>query len=326
MDHVPRRRQNSQRVPLGFSIPSFQFTNRSSADCEARHPVYLYKQIVHRPAFSCSEMLQDLPQIFSAFVGNQANCFNGHNISWLYVYCITRWIKIACLTLVILYAICYIEINHFEIAIKRCQMSTCLIELIKPYIESINLEEVAAHLKVGVGDILKSEFWAFALWFKVSGRGGVLVSPRKMSFWLVAIKKAIQACLDLESIEKLKTALEVEFLRVGIRSKQQQIYSEPVVAQLRQLVTQRFRQIEIETAACRQAQALTESYKPIIKQCGDQESLDAVAQLIRKNNSFFAPFPHLLQQLRQVWARRRSEIGGKGGLISQITVGAGYLP
>lgn len=201
-------------------------------------------------------------------------------------------------------------------------MSTCLIELVKPYIESINLEEVAGHLKVSVGDILKGEFWAFALWFNVSGRGGVIVSPRKMSFWLVAIKKAIAACLDLESIARFKTALEVEFLRVGKASKQQQIYSEPVVAQLRQLVTQRLRQIEIETAACRQAEALTESYKPIIQQCGDRESLDAVAQLIRKNHAIFAPFPYLLQQLRQVWAFRRDEIGGKGGLISQITVGA----
>ena len=42
-------------------------------------------------------------------------------------------------------------------------MSTPLIELVKPYIESINLEEAAGHLKVGVEDILKSEFWAFAL-------------------------------------------------------------------------------------------------------------------------------------------------------------------
>lgn len=192
-------------------------------------------------------------------------------------------------------------------------MSTSLIELIKPYIESINLEEVAAHLKVGVGDILKSEFWAFALWFKVSGRGGVIVSPRKMSFWLVAIKKAIAASLDLESIERLRTALEVEFLRVGGRKTQQKVYSDSVQAQLRQLVKQRWKQIEIETAACRQAQTLTRSYQPIIEQCGDQESLDAVAQLIRKNRPIFVPFPDLLQQLRQAWARRRDEIGAKGG-------------
>lgn len=202
-------------------------------------------------------------------------------------------------------------------------MSTSLIELVKPYIESINLEEVAGHLNVGVGDILKGEFWAFALWFKVSGRGGVLVSPRKMSFWLVAIKKAIASCLDLESIERLRTALEVEFKRVSDRKTQQKIYSEPVQAQLRQLVKQRLTQIEIETAACRQAETLTESYKPIIKQCSDRESLDAVAQLIRKNRSIFVPFPYLLQQLRQAWARRRDEIQGKDRLISQITVGAG---
>lgn len=208
-----------------------------------------------------------------------------------------------------------LEKLHFEIAIKGCQMSTSLIELVKPYIESINLEEVAGHLNVGVGDILKSEFWAFALWFKVSGRGGVLVSPRKMSFWLVAIKKAIASCLDLESIERLRTALEVEFKRVSDRKTQQQIYSEPVQLQLRQLVKQKWKQIEIETAACRRAEALTESYKPIIKQCGDRESLDAVAQLIRKNRSMFLPFPDLLQQLRQAWARQRDEILAKGELL-----------
>lgn len=187
-------------------------------------------------------------------------------------------------------------------------MSTPLIELVKPYIESINLEEVAGHLKVGVEDILKSEFWAFALWFRVSGRGGVLVSPRKLSCWEKAIKKAIAHCQDLESLERLKTALEIEFRKVGDRKTLQQIYSDALQAELRQIVTQRWKQIETETAPYRQAEALTESYKPIIKQCADREALDAVAQLIRKNYPIFAPFPYLLQQLRQVWARRRDQI------------------
>lgn len=114
----------------------------------------------------------------------------------------------------------------FEIAIKRCHMSACLIKLVKPYIESINLIEVARHQKVSVGDILKGEFWEFTLWLNVSGRGGVIVSPRKMSFWLVAIKKVIAACIDIEDIERLKTALEVEFIRVSASKKQQQIYSD----------------------------------------------------------------------------------------------------
>lgn len=105
-------------------------------------------------------------------------------------------------------------------------MSACLIKLVKPYIESINLIEVARHQKVSVGDILKGEFWEFTLWLNVSGRGGVIVSPRKMSFWLVAIKKVIAACIDIEDIERLKTALEVEFIRVSASKKQQQIYSD----------------------------------------------------------------------------------------------------
>lgn len=183
-------------------------------------------------------------------------------------------------------------------------MSTCLIERVKPYIKSINLEEVAGHLQVDIGDILKSEFWAFALWFKVSGRGAVIFSLRKLSCWVQAIKGAIAACQELQSIEKLKTALEIEFSS----QTQQQTYSEAVQVELRQLVEQRFRQIELATAAARQAEALTESYKPIIQQCGDRESLNAVGQLIRKNAAIFAPFPYLLQQLRQVWATRRDEI------------------
>lgn len=183
-------------------------------------------------------------------------------------------------------------------------MSTRLIERVKPYIKSINLEEVAGHLNVDIGDILKGEFWAFALWFKVSGRGGVIFSLRKLSCWVRAIKNAIADCKDLESIEKLKVALEVEFSS----QTQQQTYTEAIQLELMQLVEQRFKQIELATAACRQAEALTESYKPIIQQCSDRESLDAVAKLIRKNSPIFAPFPYLLQQLRQVWAGRRDEI------------------
>lgn len=195
-------------------------------------------------------------------------------------------------------------------------MSTCLIELIKPYIGAIALEEVARHLKVRVGEILGCEFWAFALWLRVSGRGAVFVSPRKLSCWVEAIKEAIACCQNLASLEKLKTALEGEF--------QRQVYSEAVQTQLRQLIEQRWQQIELETAAFRQAETLTQSYQPIIQLCSDREALDAVAQLIRKNYSVFEPFPNLLQQLRQIWAQRREEILNQSKLNKQlIAVGAG---
>lgn len=179
-------------------------------------------------------------------------------------------------------------------------MSACLIELVKPYIGAIALEEVAGHLKVRVGEILGCEFWAFTLWLRVSGRGAVFVSPRKLSGWVQAIKEAIASCQDLAGLEKLKTALEGEFKR--------QIYSEAVQTQLRQLIEQRWQQLELETAAFRQAETLTKSYQPIIQLCSDREALDAVAQLIRKNYSVLKPFPNLLQQLRQSWAQRREEI------------------
>lgn len=198
-------------------------------------------------------------------------------------------------------------------------MSTCLIKLIKPYIESINLIEVARHLKVSVGDILKSEFWAFTLWFNVSGRGGVIVSPRKMSFWLVAIKKAIAACIDIESIERLKTALEVEFIRVGASKKQQQIYSDKDIEELRSLVDQRYRQIEKASAAYRQAHTLSESYQLIIKQCSDRQSLHAVGQLIKKNQTM-RTFPYLIEQLRRVWVAQQNEILALSRLISNPTL------
>lgn len=77
---------------------------------------------------------------------------------------------------------------------------------------------------------------------------------------------------------------------------------------MRQLVEQRWQQIKVETAPLRQAEGLTQSYESITKQCTEQESLDAVAQLIRKNYPIFEPFPYLLQHLRQVWAHRRAEI------------------
>lgn len=195
-------------------------------------------------------------------------------------------------------------------------MSAGLIELVKPYIGAIALEEVAGHLKVEVGEILGFEFWAFTLWLRVSGRGAVFVSPRKLSCWLQAIKEAIACCQDLASLEKLKTAIEGEF--------QRQIYSEAVKIQLWQLIEQRWQQIELETAAVRQAETLAASFQPIIQLCSDREALDAVAQLIRKNYSVFEPFPNLLQQLRRIWAQQRAEILNQSGLNKQlIAVGAG---
>lgn len=187
-------------------------------------------------------------------------------------------------------------------------MSTCLIELIKPHIESINIDEVAEHLKIAVTDILKLEFWCFALWLRVSGRGAVLVSPRKLSFWLPAIKKAIACCRDFDSLQELKNALEVDFKTKYDRKTKEKIYSDSQETELRQLVEQRRSQIEIETAARRQAEGLTQSYEPIVKCCLDRESLDAVAHLIRKNYPIFEPFPEMLQHLRGVWAHRRDEI------------------
>lgn len=187
-------------------------------------------------------------------------------------------------------------------------MSTCLIELVKPHIESINMDEVAEHLKIGVADLIELEFWPFALWLRVRRRGAVFVSPRKLSFWLPAIKKAIACCSDFESLEELKNALVVDFKTKYDRKTKEAIYSDALQAELAQLVEQRWQQIEAETAALRQAEGLTHSYELIIKQCKEQEPLDWVAQLIRKNYDLLEPFSDLLQQLRRAWAMRRAEI------------------
>jgi hypothetical protein len=184
-------------------------------------------------------------------------------------------------------------------------MSTCLIELIKPYIEAVSIEEIAGHLNISSSDILDCEFWPFVLWCRVSGRGAVLVSPRKMSFWLPAIEKAIAHCRDFHSLEQLKNALEIEFKTKYDQKTQAKIYSQALQAELRQLVEQRWRQIEAETAARRKAESLSHSYQSIIQQCLDQESLHVVAQLIRKNYSIFQPFPEMLPYLRQVWVHHR---------------------
>ena len=187
-------------------------------------------------------------------------------------------------------------------------MSTCLIELVKPYIREINLDEVAAHLKIDVTDILELEFWQFTFWLRVGHRGAVFFSPRKLSSWLPAIKEAIAHCRDYESLKELKKALEVDFKTKFDRKTQEKIYNDALQIELRQLIEQRWKQIQVETAARRQAESLTRSYEPIIKQCLDRESLDAVAQLIRKNYPIFELFQDLLQHLRLVWAHRRAEI------------------
>jgi hypothetical protein len=187
-------------------------------------------------------------------------------------------------------------------------MSTCLIELVKPYIQEIYIDEVAAHLKIAVADILELEFWPFALWLRVRRRGAVFVSPRKLSFWLPAIKEAIAGCDDFERLEELKNALEVDFKTKYDRKTQEKIYLDAVQEELRKLVEERWKQIEAETAAFQQAEGLTRSYELIIKQCTEQEPLDWVAQLIRKNYDLLEPFSDLLQQLRRSWAIRRAEI------------------
>lgn len=117
----------------------------------------------------------------------------------------------------------------------------------------------------------------------------------------------MSTCL-IERLEELKNALVVDFKTKYDRKTKEAIYSEALQAELRQLVDQRWQQIEAETAALRQAEGLTHSYKLIIKQCTEQEPLDWVAQLIRKNYDLLEPFSDLLQQLRQAWAMRRAEI------------------
>lgn len=187
-------------------------------------------------------------------------------------------------------------------------MPTCLIELIKPHMPRIDMDEVARHLKITVADILEVQFWAFSLWLRVRSRGAVFVSPRKLSIWIPAIKEAIACCRDIESLERLKSALEVDFKKKQNKKIKEAIYSDKLQAELRQLVEQRWQQIKVETAALRQAEGLTQSYEAITEQCNEQESLDAVAQLIRKNHSIFEPFPYLLQHLRQVWRHRQAEL------------------
>lgn len=181
-------------------------------------------------------------------------------------------------------------------------MFTCLVEVVKPYIQKIDINEVAEQLRVAVSDILEVEFWAFTLWSRVQERGAVFVSPRKLSSWLPAIKKAIAYCQDFNGLEELKSALEIDF------KTKEAIYSDTLQGELRQLVEQRWYQIEVETAALRQAKDLTQSYELITEKCNEQESLNAVAQLIRKNHPIFEPFPYLLQHLRQVWRHRRAEL------------------
>ncbi len=187
-------------------------------------------------------------------------------------------------------------------------MSTCLFELVFPHISKIDRSEVAGHLKISRDDILDLKFWPFVIRVKVQGRGELFVSPRKLSFWLPAIKKAIAHSRDFESLEELKNALEVDFKTKYDRKTIEAIYSDALQAELGQLVEQRWQQIEAETAALRQAEGLTHSYELIIKQCKEQEPLDWVAQLIRKNYDLLEPFSDLLQQLRQTWAMRRAEI------------------
>lgn len=187
-------------------------------------------------------------------------------------------------------------------------MSTCLVELVFPHIQSIDIDEVARQLKISRDDLIKLKFWPFVLRVKVLGRGELFVSPRKLSFWLPAIKTAIAYCRDFESLENLKNALEVDFKTKYDKKTKEAIYSEALQAELQQLVKQRWYQIEAETAALRQAEGLTHSYKLIIKQCKEQEPLDWVAQLIRKNYDLLEPFSDLLQQLRRAWAMRRAEL------------------
>ena len=187
-------------------------------------------------------------------------------------------------------------------------MSTCLFELVFPHIGEIDRSEVANHLKTPCDDVLELKFWPFVIRVKVQGRGELFVSPRKLSFWLPAIKKAIACSRNLDGLEELKKALEVDFKTKYNRKTKQAIYSGALQAELRQLIEQRRQQIEVETADLRQAEGLTQSYEFITAQCNEQESLDAVGQLIRKNYSIFEPFPYLLQHLRRVWAHRRMEI------------------
>lgn len=111
-----------------------------------------------------------------------------------------------------------------------------------------------------------------------------------------AIKEAIACCNDFEKLEELKNALEVDFKTKYDRKTQQKIYPDAVQEELRQLIEERWKQIEAETAAFRQAEGLTRSYEVIIKQCTEQEPLDWVAQLIRKNYDLLEPFSDLLQQ------------------------------
>lgn len=181
-------------------------------------------------------------------------------------------------------------------------MFTCLVEGIKPYIQEIDINEVAEQLRVTVSDILEVEFWAFTLWSRVHDRGAVFISPRKLSSWLPAVRKAIACCQDFDGLEKLKNALEIDF------KTKEAIYSDTLQEELRHILEQRWQQIKVETAALRQAEDLTQSYEFITKKCNEPESLNAVAQLIRKNYSIFEPFPYLLQHLRQVWRYRRAEL------------------